>query len=266
MTSGERSQDSISQVTSSATQIDNESLQEQVRYLSEKSAMLEEKLEDARAALAKDERSYTSRIEQLQHDDKQRKRELGTKTKEVEQLMKSEAFARNRVEEIEEALRESTVALETARGEVEVLRAELTNLDILVGDSSEGDISSRIVGFTKRATADRSRHEQEISRLEDLLRESHAEGNNRGSIDTLVALQQAVDTLKAQNSSLREQTVRSEKRLSELAQQLEDRTSEVEALRKKSNRDVPFSNGPQEKLTSPKFDSSTAREEVAGLK
>jgi hypothetical protein len=39
--------------------------------------------------------------------------------------MKSEGLVRLRVEEIEEALRESTVALENTRAELEMLRAEL---------------------------------------------------------------------------------------------------------------------------------------------
>lgn len=70
--------------------------------------------------------TYQDKITRLRLEEEQRKRDLALKTKEVEQLLKSERSARNRVEEIEEALRESTVALENARGEVEVLRAELT--------------------------------------------------------------------------------------------------------------------------------------------
>lgn len=69
--------------------------------------------------------TYQDKITRLRLEEEQRKRDLALKTKEVEQLLKSERNARNRVEEIEEALRESTVALENARGEVEVLRAEL---------------------------------------------------------------------------------------------------------------------------------------------
>jgi hypothetical protein len=70
--------------------------------------------------------TYQDKITRLRLEEEQRKRDLALKTKEMEQLLKSERNARNRVEEIEEALRESTVALENARGEVEVLRAELT--------------------------------------------------------------------------------------------------------------------------------------------
>lgn len=112
--------------TSSAVQIDNETLRDQVQHLQRKSAKLEEQLEDARAALERDVTTYQERIGRIRMEEEQRKRDLLTKSREVEQLLKSEARARSRVEEIEEALRESTVALENARGEVESLRAELS--------------------------------------------------------------------------------------------------------------------------------------------
>jgi len=112
--------------TSSAAQIDNETLRDQVQHLQRKSAKLEEQLEDARAALERDVTTYQERIGRIRMEEEQRKRDLLAKSREVEQLLKSEARARGRVEEIEEALRESTVALENARGEVESLRAELS--------------------------------------------------------------------------------------------------------------------------------------------
>ena len=125
MKAGEGSRESASQITLSATQIDNERLQEQLRHYSERCTKLEEKLEDARATLERDGHIYQEKIAQLRHDDGQRKRDLAAKTKEVEQLMKSEGLVRLRVEEIEEALRESTVALESTRAELEMHRAEL---------------------------------------------------------------------------------------------------------------------------------------------
>ena len=125
MADAERSSASPTTVMSSAAQIDNETLRDQVQYLQKKSAKLEEQLEDTRAALERDVGGYQDKISLMRLDDEKLKRDLGAKTREVDQLHKSETVARNRVEEIEEALRESTVALETARGEVEALRAEL---------------------------------------------------------------------------------------------------------------------------------------------
>lgn len=125
MVDAERSSASPTAAMSSAAQIDNETLRDQVQYLQKKSAKLEEQLEDTRAALERDVGGYQDKISLMRLDDEKLKRDLGLKTREVEQLLKSETVARNRVEEIEEALRESTVALEAARGEVEALRAEL---------------------------------------------------------------------------------------------------------------------------------------------
>lgn len=182
MVDAERSSASPTAVMSSAAQIDNETLRDQVQYLQRKSAKLEEQLEDTRAALERDVSGYQDKISLMRLDDEKLKRDLGLKSREVEQLLKSETFARNRVEEIEEALRESTVALETARGEVEALRAELDvsylnlhksdithhfsqNLDVLIDDASEDDISSKLVNFTKRVAAEKVHHQQEIDRL-----------------------------------------------------------------------------------------------------
>lgn len=125
MTKEDQTQLSSTQATSFAAQIDNETLREQVQHLQKKSAKLEEQLEDTRAALERDVNSYQDKISRIRQEDEQTKRDLAFKTQKVEQLLASETNARNRIDEIEEALRESTVALENARGEVEILRSEI---------------------------------------------------------------------------------------------------------------------------------------------
>lgn len=126
MSSDASVQEQVSQrTTTSAAQIDNETLRDQVQHLQKRSAKLEEQLEDARASLERDVSTYQEKIGRIRMEEEQRKRDLLSKSREVEQLIMSEARARGRVDEIEEALRESTVALENARGEVETLRAEL---------------------------------------------------------------------------------------------------------------------------------------------
>lgn len=59
----------------------------------------------------------------------------------------------------------------------------------------------------------------------------------------------------------------------ELRQSLDERSTELESLKKKLNRDLPINNTLQELKTSPstpqspsKYDLSTAREEITGLK
>lgn len=87
-------------------------------------------MEDIRATTEKEEAALRERMRRLKEKEHGIKKELNDGLKEVERMFKSETAARTRVDEIEEALRESTIALENARAEVEVLRAELSVSDI----------------------------------------------------------------------------------------------------------------------------------------
>ncbi|CAA7259296.1 unnamed protein product [Cyclocybe aegerita] len=271
-TKGDHSQEQASRATSAATQIDNESLRDQVQHLQRRSNKLEEQLEDARAALERDVAAYQDKIARIRLEDDQRKRDLALKTREVEQLLKSEANARGRIEEIEEALRESTVALENARGEVETLRAELDNLDVLIDDASEGDIASRLANFMKKASVDKARLQQEIVRLEDLVQNLRAENKRVQDQPTAnlsnvhASLQETIDSLKAQNAQLHGQIAGLNSKVSELTQSLNDQNNEMDGLRKKLNREALVNGTSEPKAVSPKSESSTVREEVAGLK
>ena len=86
---------------------------------------MEDMLEDAHVSSQREEAALKEKIQRLKEKDEGMRKELGEGHREVERMAKAEVKARNRVEEIEEALRESTVALENARAEVESLRAEL---------------------------------------------------------------------------------------------------------------------------------------------
>ena len=86
---------------------------------------MEDVIEDAHAVSEREEVVLRERMKSLKEKEDGMKKELNEGRKEVERMVKSEATARSRVEEIEEALRESTVALENARAEVEGLRTEL---------------------------------------------------------------------------------------------------------------------------------------------
>jgi hypothetical protein len=43
---------------------------------------------------------------------------------------------------------------------------------VLIDDTTEGDITSRLASFVKRAASERTKHQQEISRLEEAKKES----------------------------------------------------------------------------------------------
>ncbi|KAK6985240.1 hypothetical protein R3P38DRAFT_3102133 [Favolaschia claudopus] len=199
---------------SSATEIDNETLRDQVVHLQKK---------DAQAASEKEEAALAERMRRLKEKEEAARRK-------VERVIKSEANARRRVEEVEEALHESTAALEDARAEVEGLRSELTNLDGLVAGNGEGDLYSRVAQVVKRASADKARFTDEISNLNDLVEE---------------ALMRETEALKE---------------LEKLRQTF--------AARRPSNRDLSLNNGIQspQSPTVSKHDLSAAKEEITGLK
>ncbi|EKM80888.1 hypothetical protein AGABI1DRAFT_126945 [Agaricus bisporus var. burnettii JB137-S8] len=114
-----------------ATEIDNEALRDQVLYLQKKITTLEDLIEDSRIASEREENALRERVKKLKEKEDGMKLELTEGLQEVERVTKAEVSARSRVEEIEEALRESRVALENARAEIEGLRAELANVDSL---------------------------------------------------------------------------------------------------------------------------------------
>lgn len=109
----------------SALEIDNETLREQVQHLQKRIGQLEDMLEDARVAAEREEQAGRDRLTQYKEQEDAVRQDLEASRKEVERLAKLEENARTRVAEIDEALRENTVALENARAEIEGLRAEI---------------------------------------------------------------------------------------------------------------------------------------------
>jgi len=82
-------------------------------------------MEESRVNSEKEEAALRERMKKLKEKEDNMRSELSEGRIEAERIAEAEATARNRVEEIEEALRESQVALENARAEIEALRADL---------------------------------------------------------------------------------------------------------------------------------------------
>ena len=255
---------SASRQASSAAEIDNEALRDQVQHLQKQTQTLEDMLEDVQAAAEREEITVRERIRRYKEKEEAMKRELNAGRKEVEQMLKSEAAARGRVEENEEALRESTLALENARAEIEDLRSEIVvsifvwgdsspklmtlleqNLDSLAASDSAQDTPQKLTDSVSRATGERFRLAQEVAELKQALAES------RGS-----------------QQDLREQSL-------ELRQALTERSADLDAL-KRINREMPMNSGLQEPIRnsrssspqspSSKYDLAAARDEITGLK
>lgn len=62
----------------------------------------------------------------------------------------------------------------------------IKNLDVLIDDTTEGDISSRLASFVKRAASEKTKHRLEINRLEETLADLRS-GKRQESADALKA-------------------------------------------------------------------------------
>ncbi|EGN99907.1 hypothetical protein SERLA73DRAFT_72683 [Serpula lacrymans var. lacrymans S7.3] len=242
------------QRASSAAEIDNENLREQVQHLQRKISSLEDTLEDVRTTSEREEVAIRERIRRYKDKEEAMKNELNEGRREVEQILKAETLAKGRVEEVEEALRESTLALENAQAEIEGLRAELTNLDNLV--TGAGVDTPKSPEAANRAAIERARLTEEISELRTLLEQSRAATRE---VTESFAQFKAESEKESTSPTDRE----AEQILLSLRQTLEERTLELEALKKRLNREVSVSGPPS---TPSKSQAAATREEITGLK
>ncbi|TCD63032.1 hypothetical protein EIP91_006068 [Steccherinum ochraceum] len=234
---------------SSAAEIDNETLRDQVQHLQKKISSLEDLLEDAQATSEREEAAIRERIKKYKDREEAVRKEVVDSRKEVERVLKAEEVARSRVEEIEEALRENTVALENARAEIEGLRMDVANLE---------GIAAGVDGETPSRT-NRAQLQQEVTLLKQQLAEYRDAGSN-GDIASL-ADQQEVSRLAAAKEQLEAALAEERQTVASLRAQADERTSELEAVRKKFNRDAPVT------PSSPsKSELSATKEEIKGLK
>ncbi|KDQ21188.1 hypothetical protein BOTBODRAFT_49876 [Botryobasidium botryosum FD-172 SS1] len=155
------------QQLSTAAQIDNENLREQISHLQKNISNLQDQLEDAQAMQERDEAAIKARMTRFKENETLLKNEVTEARLEVERLIKAEEGARTRVDELMEALSENAVALENARAEIEGLRTELNGLEGLQ-EAALGD-SDGLDGVAKRAFGEKARLAEEVSRLQELL-------------------------------------------------------------------------------------------------
>ncbi|ETW80713.1 hypothetical protein HETIRDRAFT_434703, partial [Heterobasidion irregulare TC 32-1] len=262
---------SVARFSSSAAQIENETLRDQVVHLQSKLAALEDTLEDARATADKEEAMVHDRMKRFREKEEGLRAQVAEGEKELERVLKSEEGARARIEEIEEAFREATVALENARAEIEVLRAEIANLEGLAADPSSPDASDRIAEVAQRAAADRTRAAEEIAQLKatvEQLRLSKAEAQPNGDTSDL---EEIAERLFIEKDQLEDQQTKLQETIAELRERLEQQASEIESLRKRAQRDLPVQDILPDARPAPppspsRYETSALREEIAGLK
>ncbi|KAI0305786.1 hypothetical protein B0F90DRAFT_1107560 [Multifurca ochricompacta] len=263
---------------SSATQIENEALREQVVHLQKKLTLIEDMLEEMRATAEKDETAVREKLRRYKEKEELLRQQVAECELEITRLVKSENNARARTEEVGEALRESTVALENARAEIEGLRAEIADLEGITSLSST-DSADKPSEPTQRLTAEHTRYTEEIARLKSQLAEATEALQDADNDRTSGQLQETIDQLLTKKANLENIQTDLRAKLAEeinvardLRERLEHNQVELETMRKKAHRDAPVSDGLQQsgKLSpsSMRHDSipSSVREEIAGLK
>jgi CAP-Gly domain-containing linker protein 1 len=115
----------VARQASTAAEIDNESLREQVSHLQRRLGLMEDQLEDARAQAEREEAAARARVGKAKEAEATAWKECEGLKREMEGVRKEDAGLKLRVEELVEALRENAVTLEGARADVEGLRAEV---------------------------------------------------------------------------------------------------------------------------------------------
>lgn len=157
-----------------AAEIDNETLNAQLKHLQHKMSNLEEELDEARVQADQEAESWKSRLAKAKESEKavmDREREL---KEEVKRLNKAGDGAKARIAELEGALKENRGALETARAEIESLRAEASvsvanSLLSTLADEPSQDASSMKAALqtatTKEEALTQARSELEQMRL-----------------------------------------------------------------------------------------------------
>ncbi|KAH8828368.1 hypothetical protein DL96DRAFT_1815613 [Flagelloscypha sp. PMI_526] len=252
---------SVQSMAASAEDIDNETLREQVAHLQSTISSMEDAMLDIRANAERDELILQEKMKRLKDKEEAMRKELQDGRQQVQRMTKFETTSQAKTEEVEGALRETKVALEIARAEVETLRGLLADLGVTETDLNSADSSTL-------SSTELQRHLAESRENEQAARERLA-ADDQVEMNILQDLRDVVDNLEATNGRLEASNDRLGREVSALQTALEEKQAEVETLRKKSNRDVAVNNGihdPPRLSNSLSSSSSTSKEELTGLK
>lgn len=107
-----------------AAEIDNETLNAQVKHLQNKLNLLEEELEEARAQAETDMETWKGKMNRVKDGEKAAREEIVILKSEIKELKEQANGARGKIGELEGALKENHIALEGARAEIESFRTE----------------------------------------------------------------------------------------------------------------------------------------------
>jgi chromosome segregation ATPase len=251
----------VLQRATSAAEIDNENLREQVQHLQRRLATLEDSLEDAHAVSEREEAAVRERIKRFKDKEDVMRNELNEGRKTVEQVLKAEALAKSRVEEVEEALRESTFALENAQAEIENLRSDVAASGLL-RTTSHLNLVHQVAGLeTDGVPESQTLKADERTRLKEEIQELRDELNQlRSSAAEFASTSSTADD----DTNWQTKYEQVQKEVLVLHKGLEERASELDTMKKRLNRDIPV-NGVQEPPKTPTLPKQESAE-IMGLK
>ncbi|KAK7439323.1 hypothetical protein VKT23_017548 [Stygiomarasmius scandens] len=155
-----------------ASEIEHSTLVDQISHLNRKVSSLEDLLEDQRASFDREEAALQMRLTKYREREEQFKREMselqGELRRERERGEREEGRLRARLSEVEEALRESGVALEEARAELEGLKGELVNVHGLAASTSStsGELQQKLSNAQMKAELEKEQFEDRIRELQ----------------------------------------------------------------------------------------------------
>lgn len=155
-----------------AAEIDNETLNAQVKHLQNKLNLLEEELEEARAQAETDMETWKGKMNRVKDGEKAAREEIVILKSEIKELKEQANGARGKIGELEGALKENHIALEGARAEIESLRTEAAVSGAPIMQSNVGANGS--IGSSKLANDIASRKCQR----KDIV---HRSGRNQGT-------------------------------------------------------------------------------------
>lgn len=171
---------STSAKASAVAEIDQQSLQQQLEQAQSRVTHLEDQVAEVNALVLQERVDHSKRREKHVESEGKLKEDVSRYRGAVQHLERSEAEARNRIQELTDALEERRTTLENERAELETLRAEA----LIMGEGPDGQAVQAL---------EKGRFEAEIERLQGLL-----EGARSGKRE---ASRQS-DELRTQNAEL----------------------------------------------------------------
>lgn len=135
-----------------AAEIDNETLTDQIKHLQSRILHLEEQLEDARGQAETDSDAWQAKFNKSRDAEKAVEAEVQRSKAEIVKLNKEATATKERIAELQGALSENQVALESARAEIETLRQEATERPDEEGEAKVGELKEKLEGADKRVT------------------------------------------------------------------------------------------------------------------